>query len=91
MTTTRVNHQLGLDGARQRLLALFERKQIECAWESDGLVGVVEKTLPLVGVAKARVTLSESVIEVELLQAPAFPSPATIQRTIVEELSRVLA
>lgn len=91
MITTRVEHRLGFEGARQRLLALFERKQIQCAWESDGRVGVVEKTLPLVGVARAKVTVHEDAIEVELLQAPAFPSPATIQRTIVDELSRLLA
>lgn len=91
MITASVNHRLGLEGARQRLLELFERKQIECAWEADGLVGVVQKALPLVGVAKARVTVREESVDVELLQAPAFPSPATIQRAMVDELSRVLA
>ena len=91
MSRVSVNHQLGLEGARQRLMALFERKQIECAWESDGLVAVVHKALPLVGVAKARVTVRQATVEVELLQAPAFPSTATIERAIVDELSRVLA
>lgn len=91
MISASIQHGLGVDGARARLQRLFETKQIACEWAADGLSGVVSKQLPLVGVAQARVTLGASSVEVEVLKAPAFPSPATIQRTIVDELSRVLA
>lgn len=91
MITARIQHQLGAAGARARLAELFERKQIECVWEADGRSGVLAKTLPLVGLAKARIVVSEDAVEVEVLQAPSFPSAATIQRLIVDELTRALA
>lgn len=90
MITARIQHQLGPAGARAKLEQLFERKQIQCEWEADGRAGVIAKTLPLVGQAKARVVLSDDAVEVEVLQAPAFPSAATIQRLIVDELTRAL-
>lgn len=91
MITARIQHQLGAAGARTRLEQFFELKQIESTWEADGRSCVIAKALPLVGLAKARVELSDDAVAVEVLQAPAFPSAATIQRLIVDELTRALA
>jgi hypothetical protein len=91
MIQASVQHRLGVEAARQRLAELFARKQIACDWSPDGAAGEIEKSLPLVGPIRARFVIGDATIEVEVLQAPAFPSPATIQRTIVDELSRVLA
>jgi hypothetical protein len=91
MIRTRVAHTHGVEGARERLQAFFVRKQIDCTWESDGRSALVSKALPFVGEAQARVAIGADAVEVELLKAPPFPSEETIQRLIVEDLSRVLA
>jgi hypothetical protein len=91
MIRARIPHPHGADGARERLKVFFERKQIACTWDADGRGALVSKALPFVGEAQARVVFAADAVEVEMVQAPPFPSADTIQRLIVEELSRVLA
>ncbi len=91
MIRARVPHPHGVDGARERLKELFERKQIGCAWDADGRGALVSKALPFVGEAQARVVFLADAVEVEMVKAPPFPSADTIQRLIVEELARALA
>jgi len=91
MITVRIPHPLGLEGSRQRLDQLFKAKQLSCAWNAAGDVAILSKTLPFVGEAEAEVKLHEDAVEVVVTKAPAFPAADTVQRLIVDELTRALA
>jgi hypothetical protein len=90
MNNVRIPHQLGREGARQRLDALVARHGIALQ-STDGYRGTLEKALPLVGVARAEFEIEETALVVRIVQAPAFPSIETIRRKVAEELGRILA
>lgn len=91
MISARIPHALGAAVARQKLDGFFQSKQMACAWNSDAHVAIVSKSLPFVGEAEAEVKVHDDSVEVHVTKAPAFPPADTIQRLIVDELTRVFA
>jgi hypothetical protein len=87
----RIAHALGRDGAKQRLEALARSKSVDLALDGDGYGGTVEKALPFLGKASARVAIEERAIVVTVLEVPRFLSEATLRRGLEDELGRALA
>jgi hypothetical protein len=89
VSTLRIEHELGRDGARERIAGLAKKHSVQLE-TADGLQGHLSKTLPFVGRVRARFAIEERLLEVEILEAPAFPSAETLRRMVEDELKRAL-
>jgi hypothetical protein len=85
----RHEHPLSAAEAARRLKTLAAEKGVESNDDADGLGGVVAKDTPF-GPAKARWRSLDGVVEVELVEAPAFVPSSMIERALRDGLTRVL-
>lgn len=90
MTKIRVEHALGREAARQRFESLTRKHGIAVQSSDGGASGSLEKPVPFMGAVRARFVVLEEAIELDIVQAPAFLSPETIQRMVGDELRRAL-
>ena len=84
-------HEHGLDAqeAARRLTALAKEKGVSMNLEPDGLGGEVAQDTPF-GKARARWRSLPGVLEIELIEKPAFVPLGMIERPLREGLTRVL-
>jgi hypothetical protein len=91
MTTVRVEHRLGREGARQRFEALARKHGIAVESSDGGFSGAIERPVPFVGSVRAEFAIEDAALELRIVRAPAFPSAETIRRMVSDELSKALA
>ncbi len=84
-------HRLGLQGACERLEQLARKHDVRLLAEAGGQSGTLEKSIGFLGRVRARYTVAEAHIAIEVLEAPALVPAQTVRRLLEEELGRAFS
>lgn len=86
-----VEHGLGREQAAERVQAAAQKHGVEIEASPDGTEGTLVHAAPLVGKVRARYTVTDSALRVEVLDRPRLIPEGVLRRMIEEEIGKLLA
>lgn len=87
----RVPHALSAPELARRLLAAAQTHDIDVKPAADGRSGVIAKDAGFLGKVRASYAIEPDALVVQVSEAPAFLSEASLRRMLEDELGKLVA